>query len=233
VSIDFIPKTVPFSLTIYILVDKSLLNRTTETELQRDFFELFARDENGLVYLDYLRELFHLIVLGENKRIVGERETDFGVPIEFFEAHKKAMLAQMHNALKEEGDKREDILGKYFALSKYHNSTIDSLRQTIVKVSNTTGLFEDLFEDQMRSIYSKKLGLNYSPKYSAEDYPEQSDMLNIVGTVINRIIGKHREDNATIEEAIRAISAELPIELLKLGKALDISRIDAADLPGR
>jgi hypothetical protein len=49
-----------------VLIDQSVLDKTTEEERRRDFYEFLRRDDDNLVYLDYLRELFHLIALAEN-----------------------------------------------------------------------------------------------------------------------------------------------------------------------
>lgn len=214
-----------------VLIDGSLLNKATQTELRRDFFEILRRDDNNLVYLDYLRELFHLIVLGENKRITGERERDFGAPIKFFEDHREAILAQVKDVCKKE--KRtsvQKILSKYLELSKYHNSTIDGLRQAINDVMKNTNLIKDFCEDIMKSVSSGELGVKYTPKYSAEEHPEQSDMLNILGTAISRIIENHQKDGVSMEEVISTICIEAPKELLKLGQSLNESKIDLDSL---
>ena len=68
-------------------------------------------------------------------------------------------------------------------------------------------------------------GFRYKLKYSAEEHPAQSDMLNILGTVINRIIEKHQEDESGIDEAINTICIEAPEELKRLDKALESSKI--------
>jgi len=81
-----------------VLIDKSILEKAKNTETKRDFFEFLRKDNHNLVYLDYLRELFHLIVLGENKKLTGEREQDFGIPIKLFEDHKKAIISQVRKA---------------------------------------------------------------------------------------------------------------------------------------
>lgn len=55
-----------------VLIDKSLLEKSTELERRRDFFEFLALDEdNHIAYLDYLRELFHLFVVGAYSGEIG------------------------------------------------------------------------------------------------------------------------------------------------------------------
>lgn len=214
-----------------VLISESLLNKVEKTDLERDYFEILRRDDNNLVYLDYLKDLFHIIVLGENKKLTGEREQDFGMPIKLVEDHKRAILTQVNNALKEENKAEgKKIIRKYLELSKYHNSTIDGLRQVINDMMKNTNLIKDFYEDQMKSACSKELGLKYMPKYSAEEHPEQSDMLNILGTVISRIIENHQKDDTSMEEAINTICIEAPKELLKLGQSLNESKINLDSL---
>ena len=228
-----------------VLIDQSILNKTTEEERTRDFYEFLRQDTDNLVYLDYLRELFHLIVLGENKRIVGERQQDFGLPAKFFEEHKQAILTQVYNSMKEEKrDERREIIRKYVKLSEYHNSTIERLRQAIKDLMNNSDLIPELFDDQIKSANAKKVGLQYQPKYSAEEHPEQSDMLNILGTVINRLIENAppnvletlgiviigQTDEVELGRTIRALSQEAPQALSTLDKALQESMIDINNL---
>ncbi len=224
-----------------VLIDESLLDKTTETERRRDFFEFMRQDDDNLVYLDYLRELFHLLILRENKRITEEKENDYGPATKLFEDHREAILTQVDNALQgKKQDEGKKILGKYEELSKYHNSTIDRLRQVTKDSMNNNGLIREFFDDQINSSHAKKLGLNYEPKYSAEEHPEQADMLNILGAVINRIIENPppdiletrgiviigQTDDIELWRAIRTLSSEVPQELLKLDKALQKSMID-------
>ena len=228
-----------------VLVDQSMLNKTGEEERTRDFYEFLRQDGDNLVYLDYLRELFHLVVLGENKRIVGERQQDFGLPAKFFEEHKQAILVQVYNSMKEENqDERREIIGKYVKLSEYHNSTIERLRQAIKDLMNNSDLIAELFDDQIKSEKAKKLGLQYQPKYSAEEHPEQSDMLNILGTVINRLIENAppsiletlgiviigQTDEVELGRTIRALSQEAPQALSILDKVLQESMINIDNL---
>ena len=228
-----------------VLIDQSILNKTTEEERTRDFYEFLRQDTDNLVYLDYLRELFHLIVLGENKRIVGERQQDFGLPAKFFEEHKQAILTQVYNSMKEEKrDERREIIRKYVKLSEYHNSTIERIRQAIKDLMNNSDLIPELFDDQIKSANAKKVGLQYQPKYSAEEHPEQSDMLNILGTVINRLIENAppnvletlgiviigQTDEVELGRTIRALSQEAPQALSTLDKALQESMIDINNL---
>lgn len=228
-----------------VLIDQSLLDKTTKEECRRDFFEFLRQDDDNLVYLDYLRELFHLIVLGENKRITGERQQDFGIPAKFFKEHKEAILKQVYNSVKEENqDEGKKIIGKYMELSKYHNSTIDRLRQAIKDLMNNNDLIPELFDDQIKSANAKKLGLQYQPKYSAEEHPEQSDMLNILGTVVNRLVENPppdiletlgiviigQTDDVELGRVIRTLSREAPRELSILDKTLQESMIDIDSL---
>ena len=55
-----------------VLIDKSLLGKFTETELKRDFLEFIRQDTRNVVYLDYLREIYHLFLVAESKRITGK-----------------------------------------------------------------------------------------------------------------------------------------------------------------
>lgn len=233
-----------------VLIDKSLLDKTTETERRRDFLEFIRQDDANLVYLDYLRELFHLFVLAENKRITGERRQDFGEPTKLFTDHKETIFAQVRNTLKGKNqDEDKKILGKYIELSKYHNSTIDRLREVIKDLVNNNSLIHEYFDDQIKLDEAKKSGLPYEPKYGAEEHPEQSDMINILVAVINKIIANPPPDNleipgiviirrianpplddAAVDRAIQTLYRETPRELTILDKALQESMIDVNSL---
>jgi RNase H-fold protein (predicted Holliday junction resolvase) len=228
-----------------VLIDQSMLDKIAEEERTRDFYEFLRQDDDNLVYLDYLKELFHLVVLGENKRIVGERQQDFGLPAKFFEEHKQAILTQVYNSMREENqDEKKEIIGKYVKLSEYHNSTIERLRQVIKDLMNNSDLISELFDDQIKSVNAKKLGLQYQPKYSAEEHPEQSDMLNILGTVINRLIENMppsiletlgiviigQTDAVELDRMTRALSREAPRALSMLDETLRSTMIDIDSL---
>jgi hypothetical protein len=224
-----------------VLIDKSLLDKASETERTSDFLEFLRQDEDNLAYLDYLRELFHLFVLAENKRIIGERGKDFGLPVSLFKDHREAILVQRKNVLKEKHrDEGKEILRKYVELSKYHNSTINRFRQITRDLANNNGLVCEFFEDQIKSDKAKKIGAVYKPKYSAEEHPEQSDMLNILVAVLNRVIENPPPDilkasdiviigqtaNLELNRAISTLSREAPRELSSFDKALEESMID-------
>jgi len=218
-----------------VLVDESLLDKVTQAERERDLLEFLRQDNDNMTYLDYLRELFHLRVLAENKRVIGEREKDFGMPVALFQDHKKAIMAQCENVLHEK-DKQKEILRKYVELSKYHNSTIDRLLQITNDLISNNGIVCEFFDDQDKA---KKMA-TYKPKYSAEEHPEQSDMLNILTAAINRLIENPPKDvldtlgievigeTADVEfgRAIRTLSRETPQALSKLEKELQESMID-------
>lgn len=214
-----------------VLVGESLLNKITDEERARAFYEFLRQDDDNLVYLDYLREMFHLLILGENKSVTGELEQDFGEPIRLFEDHKKAILTQRTNILKEEDQsKRKRIIGKYWELSKYHNAIIASLcRVTKDLVSNPT-IIRAVFEDQFNSFISEQSGLEYESKYNAERHPEQTDLLNTLAAVGNVLIKNHPRDNATLEEVTNMLCVKGPEELSKLDIGLHKSMIDINSL---
>jgi hypothetical protein len=210
-----------------VLVDQSLLNRETKAELKRDSLEFMRRGDDALIYLDYLRDLFHLFVVAENEKVTGHRSTDFDKPIKLFEDHKAAILMQVNNVLKQANqDKVDNILEKYVELSKYHNATIDILCRVIDELTKNEHIIDDFVHDLLTFSIAKNSGAKYAPKYSAEEHPEQSDMLNILGSAINIIVRPHEKDDATLEQDIDAFRIELPKELLKLREALVRSKIE-------
>jgi hypothetical protein len=150
-------------------------------------------------------------------------------------------LTQVYDSVKEENqDGSNKIIGKYVKLSEYHNSTVDRLRQAIKNLMNNSDLIPELFDDQIKSANAKKLGLQYQPKYSAEEHPEQSNMLDILGTVINRLVENPPPDiletlgivvtGQTDEVEIRTLSREAPRALSMLDKALQDAMIDIDSL---
>jgi len=225
-----------------VLIDQSVLANTNEAERRRDFYEFLRQDDDNLAYLDYLRELFHVITLAENKRTIGKRQYDFGLPASFFEEHKQAILKQ-YDSVKED-DKDGSKIGKYVKLSEYHNSTIDRLRQVIKGLMNNGNLISGLFDDLKASESAQKAGLQYQPKYSVEEHPEQADMLNILGTVINRLFINPPPDilktpgivvigqTGKVEgsKAIHTLSREVLKALTTLDRALQDATIDINSL---
>lgn len=224
-----------------ILIDESLLKKTTKAELKRDFLEFLRQDDDELVYLDYLRELFHLFIVAEQKEIQGEREKDFGPPIELFKDHKEAILKQVYSALKEEDENEsKKILRKYAELSKYHDSTIDKIRQVIKDLTNNYSLIREFYDDQIKASRARRSGSPYEPKFSAEEHPEQTDMLNVIGAVMNRIAKNQPKDifqirdiviigqteEAKLERGFRILLSETPQELSKLDKDIQELMID-------
>lgn len=210
-----------------VLIDKSLLDQVMSGELTRDLFECFRRDDDNLVYCDYLRDFFHVIMLGALQETTGKRENYFGDPIELFGDHKRAILTQIHNTLEEERDdsKRKEIIGKYLELSKYHNATIDILCQAIDDLLTTPDAIGEIFDDVLKSALHRHAGVEYIPRYNAEDHPEQADILNILGTVAREILKKH-EDAPSLETVFDDLRIQAPKELARLEQSLSKSKID-------
>jgi len=214
-----------------VLIDESILDKVTELELKGDLFEIFRRDNNNMVYCDYLREFFHLMILAALEKTTGKREQDFGDPIELFGDHQEAILTQVRNTLEEEKDdsKRKGIINKYVELSNYHNATIDILCQAIDDLLTSPGVIVDVFHDMLESDLHKRTGVEYTPRYSAEDHPEQEDILNIVGTIVVRILHNHIGDDTRdtrLEEAFHSLSIQAPKELALLKQSLVKSKIN-------
>lgn len=180
-----------------VLIDESLLDKIPDIERPRYFHEFFRMNGDNLVYLDYLREIFHLFLVGENTRIQKKQDQDFGSSIAVFSDHKEAILAQIGNAQEEENiNERTKILKKYKELFKYHNSTIFRLRRLIIDLMTNTTIVRELFNDQLQYAEANKLGLDYQPKYGAEEHPEQGDMLDILCIAMNRVITRKLENGS-------------------------------------
>ena len=69
-----------------------------------------------------------------------------------------------------------NILTKYVKLSQYHNSTIDRLRLVINSLVADNRVVLDFLNDLLESDKAKMLRIEYKPKYSAEEHPEQADV---------------------------------------------------------
>lgn len=215
-----------------VLIDESLLDNVTERELKRDLFEIFRRDNNNIVYCDYLREFFHLRIYAALEKIRGKRAQDFGDPIELFGDHQEAILTQVRNTSEEEKDdsKRKEIIGKYVELSKYHNDTIDILCQTIDDLLTSPGVIGEVFQDMEESDLHKRKGIEYTPRYSAEDHPEQADMLDIVGSITVGILQNYVGVDTGWEETLHTLDMQAPKEFAQLRQSLIKLRIDLASI---
>ena len=136
--------------------------------------------------------------------------------------------------------RRKKIHIKYVALSEYHNSAIDKLRQVTKELKNKHDLIFDFLTDLSESYNAAKLGVKYEPKYSAEVHPEQADMLNVINAALNRaienpppdileaygIVINRQPEVVELGRAIRTLSYGIPQELSKLDSALQDSMID-------
>ena len=210
-----------------VIIDESLLAKVTELELKRDLFEIFRRD-NNMVYCDYLREFFHLRILAALEKIRGKREQDFGDPMELFGDHQEAILTQVGNASEQEkdGSRRKGIIDKYVELSKYHNATIDILCQAIDGLLTNSGVIREVFQDMIESDSHKRKGIAYTPRYSAEDHPEQADMLDIIGSVTVKVLHNYTGVDTGYEEALHTLDMQAPKELAQVRQSLIKLRID-------
>ena len=161
---------------------------------------------------------------------------NFDRPISIFEDHKKAILKQVHSITESDDQEEQQKIIKYVELSKYHNSAIDRLNLAIqTELTDIGNVIRDFFDDQSNRV---RLGPSYKSRYSEEEYPEQSDMLDILGVVISRITEKSPQDTFAIHnieiigentEEIRAVdifAREAPIELLILQEDLEKEKID-------
>ncbi len=129
-------------------------------------------------------------------------------------------------------------------MSKYHNSTVGGLRKITQNLMNNNDLLRNIFEDRVASDRAKRIGAVYTPKYTAEEHPEQSDMLGIFGAVTNRLLEKCPQDilqthritvvgqttHDKIARVLRTLYHETPSELSALDKALEDSMIDIKSL---
>jgi hypothetical protein len=210
-----------------VLIGESLLAKVTEPELKRDLFDIFRRD-NDMVYCDYLREFFHLMTLAALEKIIGKREQDFGDPVGLFGDHQEAILTQVGNTLEEEKEygKRNAVIGKYVELSNYHNATIDVLCQAIDYLLTNSGVIGEVFQDMVESDSHRRKGIGYTPRYSAEDHPEQSDMLDIVGLTVSRVLHNNLGVDSGWEEALDTLNLQVPKELAQLRQSLVKLRMD-------
>jgi hypothetical protein len=129
-------------------------------------------------------------------------------------------------------------------LSKYHNSTVSGLRKITQGLISNNDLLRDIFEDQIAVDKAERIGTAYTPKYKAEEHPEQSDMLGIFGAVTNRLLEKRPQDilqrhrinvvgqttHDKLARVLRTLYHEAPSELSALDKALEDSMIDIRSL---
>jgi hypothetical protein len=99
-----------------VIIDPSVLDKPSQGLRSAHFL---LRDEDGLPYMDYLKEAFmrHLVLRQRFKRRVTKPES-------LLLKHRQAILKAMNI----EGDKSNlNILTKYHAVAVYHNRVIDEI----------------------------------------------------------------------------------------------------------
>jgi hypothetical protein len=193
------------------------------------------RIDDNLVYLDYLRELFHYLVLAQTKKINKERKEDLGQPAKLFEQHKEAIMTQIRYASSQKNKlDSTKILTKYLKLSEYHNSTIDRFRRVINDLTADNSIVRDFFNDRLKFDKAEISGIKYEPKYSAEEHPEQADMLNIlaiaVSSVLTPLLEVEQQYQISDVDVIDTISRNIPQQLTTLDIRLEDAIIDVASL---
>ena len=216
-----------------VLVDKGFYDKFNEDIKNRDFIE-FLRKESGGIFLDYLTFIFHMIVISILKDYKNYLSTNN--PEDLFSIHKEAILYQV-NSIKKTGElNRKENLNKYKKLSHYHNQVIDRLIKPLDSdLSDIATVMDEFIQDQDNY---RSLGDKYEVKYNAENYPEQSDVLDMLGTVLIRIIKNKPSDIFTksgiiflgketeVIRAKRLIIRESPIEKKILKESLIKAKID-------
>jgi len=103
-----------------IILDSSIIRKLRGFQLT--FFDnwLFARDNDGFIFLDYLRYLFVQNLAEED----GEKPVEpWGLPASHvFKSHREAIYHSINSVGENEG-----LLSKFHSLTIYHNNSIDRL----------------------------------------------------------------------------------------------------------
>lgn len=209
-----------------VLVDQSVLGLLTNQERKRDFAEYLREDDDGLVFIDYLRDLFALFAADQ----YSENPKRLGDPIKLFNDHKlrleKATCAIVKGNLK----KKRDILHKYRVLALYHNRVINQQCRTIDKLTKDRDLVRNIVSATMKEALSKDVGSGfpYTSPYTAENL-KYVDIMTVLGIVIHGIIADKKKKGVASSdpvEFINVLCSESPGYLQQLNNTLQDSKIN-------
>jgi hypothetical protein len=208
-----------------VLVDDSVLDFAENDERERAFAEFLRKDESGLVYLDYLKDLFAIFSTNQ----VSKQNEELSDPIKLFEDHKNRISEEMKNH-----EEQKDILEKYNYLIEYHNSSIDEQCEIIDQLINDKVFIRDFvasFLKEWRFKY-KGVGSLYKSPYTAEDMKYVHKMPALGMAVIKVAYAEQNlVDFDNPEEAANIFCNEIPRHLAELHRLLIKSKITLKDSP--
>lgn len=209
-----------------ILVDQSILYKLSTEERDKAFAQILQKDETGLVFLDYLGDLFRTFAYNE---YIGKMKELSG-PIKLFEDHKARIEKAMINARKLSPEKKEHVLEKYKYLAIYHNSVIDKKCNTIVELANNPTLIRDIVSATTKEALHihRGLGPAYTSPYTAEN-PQYADTMSIFGIASDKIQNDKNRKGIRLDnpdEIINIYCDEIPRHLSQLEEALRMSKIN-------
>jgi len=209
-----------------VLVDQSVLGLLTNQERKRDFAEYLREDDNGLVFLDYLRELFAQFATDQ----CSENPKGLGDPIKLFNDHKLRLEKATCDIVKGNLKKKRDILHKYRVLALYHNRVIDQQCRTIHKLTKDTNLVRNIVSATMKEALSKHVdsGSPYKSPYTAENL-KYVDIMTVLGIVLHGIIADKKKRGVASSDPVKVINvlcSESPSYLHQLNDTLQDSKIN-------
>jgi hypothetical protein len=231
-----------------VIIHKSVLNQLSPEKIRKSLCENFRQDDDGLFYVDYLRDLFHIYHVRKTELALKKRDKDIPVtnespdPIEFLRSHKTKVETEL-NHYNDHVSKNRRILIKYKSLAEYHNLVIALFSFTLMTIINNKSLLREIFTDTMLSgliseyklknelrnsihPYVMQLIANYKPKYTAEN-SEYSDLMPLLGIAMDKVFDKYSEtapDDAN--EIIELLCQETPEHINNLFTVINDLKIN-------
>jgi len=176
-----------------VIIHKSVTTQLSPERIKKSLCENFRQDDNGLFYVDYLRDLFHIYHVRKSKLLLKKKNentpmtTESPDPIEFLRSHKTKVEMELNN-YDNFKPKNRRILAKYKSLAKYHNLIIEQFSDTLLNLIGNANLIREIFTDTMLGA----LIVDHKPKYTAEN-SEYSDLMPLLGIAIDIVEDKYNK----------------------------------------
>lgn len=213
-----------------VIIHKNVITQLSPERIRKSLCENFRQDDNGLFYVDYLRDLFHIYHVRKSELVLKKKDentpmtTESPDPIEFLRGHKTKVEMELTN-YDNSKSKNQRILAKYESLAKYHNLIVEQFSDTLMNLIGNTNLIREIFTDTMLGA----LIIHHKPKYTAEN-PEYSDLMPLLGIAIDIVFDKYNKtapDNP--DELIEFLCQKTPEHISNLLNVMSGLRINLLD----
>lgn len=203
-----------------VLVDKNVLGVFAAGEKKAAFADFLRQDENGLVFIDYLRDLCILTLDMERPEMVDGQDA----VMHFLGDHKRMIEEAASNT------SLCSIVNKYVSLAKYHNLVIDECVTIIEELVNHSEVVHDQVSGRLVNAIREHQGLPRRPVARKVSYTESLALQSAFDKMRNDDHARERFVSSEFDQAIRVVCDEVIRHLSGFSKALDGLKIEIGAL---